>query len=189
MSLRLRKKRKESIWDEEIDKNFPECGQIIARLLVHHQKRSRWLAKYSTVWFRLFGGIEIVLGVTLPLLFIYPQTQDNTPLLASVSVIVAVSSALSAFFAWSPNRGVYTGQEVAVSSILSEWELSMMELLLVASEPDVKKRALDVTREAVRELFEALTQEHQSIFTAAKTPDEIIAEVKRNKLRSSQMGP
>ncbi|MEU6725861.1 hypothetical protein ABZ917_19335 [Nonomuraea wenchangensis] len=137
----------------------------------------------------MFGGIEIVLGVTLPLLFIYPQTQDNTPLLASVSVIVAVSSALSAFFAWSSNRGVYTGQEVAVGSILSEWELSMIELLLVSSEPDVKKRALDVTREAVRELFEALTQEHQSIFMAAKTPDEIIAEVKRKKLRSSQIGP
>ncbi|MEU7861264.1 hypothetical protein [Nonomuraea sp. NPDC049141] len=76
-----------------------------------------------------------------------------------------------------------------MGSIVSEWELSMMELLLVASEPDVKKRALDITREAVRDLFEALSQEHQSVFAAAKTPDDIIAEVKRKKLVPNQIGP
>ncbi|MGA5762888.1 hypothetical protein [Nonomuraea bangladeshensis] len=126
--------------------------------------------------------------MTLPLLFVFPETETNTPLIASVSVVVAVSAALSTFFSWGNNRGTYRGQDIAIGLVVVEWELSMMELLPNASDQESKRRALEVTREAVRDLFEALQQEHDSIFSVIQSPDEIIDEIKRKKFRGNQAG-
>ncbi|MFJ1967394.1 SLATT domain-containing protein [Streptomyces sp. NPDC087903] len=171
-------------WHADIGTQFPECDQIVRRLLVRHQKRSHFFARASVFWFRLFGGLEVVMGVILPLLFIYPQTQNNVGLLATVSVLVAVFAALSAFWGWRENWGTYRAQNILLAEALATWELTLIEIIS-SNAPDQKKQALSKTKEVVINLFAILNQEHETYFSAVQSPEDIVATINRRSAQRS----
>lgn len=161
-------------WHAEIGAEFPECDRIVRRFLVTHHHRSRRLARGFGFWFRLFGCVEVVLGVTFPLLFLYPQTQDNSALQATFSVVIAVCTALSTFFGWRENWGTYRGQNVFLSRVLGEWELELITIIHGSGSPGEKKSmALEVTKATLASLFDALNQEHESYFAGIGSALEI----------------
>lgn len=174
-------------WHADIATHFPECDQVMKRLLVANQKRSRFLGRTSAIWFRLFGGIEIILGVTLPLLFVYEQTSTNVGLLATVSVVIAVSAALKSFFGWQNSWGTYRSQSILLASILGDWELELIGLIYGDS-ANKQLDALEKTREAVAQIFSTLNQEHESFFSAIQSPEKVVEAIKRSKLSSGQAG-
>ncbi|CAL9431249.1 DUF4231 domain-containing protein [Streptomyces sp. NPDC058947] len=172
-------------WHSDIATHFPECDQVMKRVLVTNQKRSRFLGRSSAIWFRLVGGIEIILGVTLPLLFVYDQTSTNTGLLATVSVVVAVSAALKSFFGWQNSWGTYRSQSILLASILGEWELELIGLIYGDS-ANKQLDALDKTREAVKQIFSTLNQEHEAFFSAIQSPEKVVEAIRRSKQNPGQ---
>src|SRR5690242_2177802 len=55
-------------WSAEVDEAFPQCADLVRRELIMHRRRYRRLASLHVGWFRTIGGIEIVVGASLPIL-------------------------------------------------------------------------------------------------------------------------
>ncbi|WP_159395359.1 hypothetical protein [Streptomyces albireticuli] len=181
--MRLRFRPPLPKWHESIKSHFPECDQIVYRLLSAEQRRARFYGNASVFWFRLIGGIEVILGVLLPLLFIYQETRDNTPLLATVSVSISASAALMAFFGWRQTWGTYKAQSILLTSVIGKWELTLIEIIH-SDVADKNKQALTATREAVESLCSSLSQQHEFYFSSIQSPDSIINVInKRNENR------
>ncbi|MEE4545782.1 DUF4231 domain-containing protein [Streptomyces sp. V4-01] len=168
---------------------FPECDRIVRRFLVTHHHRSRRLARGFGFWFRLFGCVEVVLGVTFPLLFLYPQTQNAVALQATFSVVIAVCTALGTFFGWRENWGTYRGQNVFLSRVLGEWELELITIIHGSQSPREKKRhALEITKATLASLFDALSQEHESYFAGVGSALEIRTSLGRRRHGPDEVG-
>jgi hypothetical protein len=174
--ISLREIEKSYGWHEEIDARFPECSQIMRRLVILHQRRSGVLSRFSVTWFRLFGAVELVLGVTFPLLFLYPQTQNDTALLATISVLIAVAAGLSSFYGWRDNWGLYRAQHILLASVVADWELDLLQIITTDA-PDAGPQALARTRQTITALFQALNQEHQAQFANVESPESIIERI------------
>ncbi|GGW45070.1 hypothetical protein [Streptomyces galilaeus] len=143
-----------------------------------HRKRSRTFARASGTWYRLFGTIEVCLGVVLPLLFIYPQTVSKVWLLATVSVAISVSAALKAFWGWQEQWAIFQAQSITLAQVISEWEISMLNLAL--DSPATKKQeALSITGHAANKLFGILNQEHETRFHQVQPPEMVIAAINK----------
>ncbi|MGH4029147.1 hypothetical protein ACQB60_09465 [Actinomycetota bacterium Odt1-20B] len=127
--------------------------------------------------------MEVVLGVTFPLLFVYQLTSGNEPLQATLSVLIAVSAALGQFFGWRQGSGEYRAQNILLGAVIGEWEIELIGLI-VRNPADKKEQALAKTGEALRKLFEALDREHHAFFGASQTPSEILDEVNRRQTRA-----
>ncbi|WP_330339337.1 hypothetical protein [Streptomyces sp. NBC_00557] len=163
-------------WNPQIKQEFPDCDDIIRRLIVSHQKRSRFLSRASIFWFRLFGAVEVTLGVVLPLLFLYPQTQNNTALQATVSVLISMAAALSSFWGWRDSWGIFRVQNLLLAETLSDWELNLLEIIN-SNATEKKMDALNKTRETVAALFAILNQEHEASFATVQSPNDIVTAI------------
>ncbi|MEU6116811.1 hypothetical protein ABZ840_20025 [Streptomyces sp. NPDC047117] len=145
-----------------------------------HHKRSRFFARASVFWYRLFGGIEVILGVMLPLLFVYPQTQNEVGLQATVSVSIAVIAALGTFWGWRDRWGTYRAQDILIAETLGDWELTLIGLIGDSDRiPDAREQALAKTKEAVAALFAVLGQEHEANFAGVQSPSDIVVAMNR----------
>lgn len=165
-------------WHPHIEQHFPECDHVVRRLLVRYHKRSRFFARASVFWYRLFGGAEVILGMSLPLLFVYPLTKSEEELQVTVSVLIAVIAALGAFWGWRDSWGTYRAQDLLIAETLGDWELTLIGLI-DDEVPDARAQALAKTKEAVAALFAALGQEHEANFAGVQSPSDIVVAMNR----------
>ncbi|MCT9141901.1 SLATT domain-containing protein [Streptomyces violarus] len=153
------------------------------KYLASYRKRARRFARGSIFWYRMFGAIEVILGVSLPLLFVFPG-GDNVGVLAPISVLIAVSAALRAFWGWRENWGTYKAQNILLTEILAEWELALLGIIAKGGDNVTsvanKQEALERTRATANAIFGILRQEHDAHFSAIQSPDQIAAAVARN---------
>ncbi|MEU1852103.1 SLATT domain-containing protein [Streptomyces sp. NPDC019990] len=170
-------------WDNRINGAFPECEAVVAKYLAEYRKRARRFARGSIFWYRMFGAIEVILGVSLPLLFIFPG-GDNNRVLAPMSVLIAVSAALRAFWGWRENWGTYKAQNILLTEILTQWELALLGIIAKSGDNATsvanKQEALERTRETANAIFGILRREHDAHFSVVQSPDQIAAAVSRN---------
>ncbi|MEU8711460.1 hypothetical protein [Streptomyces sp. NPDC048663] len=120
--------------------------------------------------------MEVTLGVVLPLLFLYPQTQNDTALQGTVSVLISMSAALGAFWGWRDSWGIYRVQNLLLAEALTDWELSLLEIIH-SDASDKKRRALDETKATVAGLFAILNHEHEASFSTVQSPNDITTEI------------
>lgn len=175
-------------WPATIDEKFPECADLMRKKLVLHRRRYRRLSIFYVFWYRTFGVVEVVLGVGLTTLFVFPETQENTPLLASVSVLIAICAALRSFYGWESSWQLYRSQEVALAELVTRWEIA---LIRIASQPDIgtdeKLRALECTESTLLEAMDVLSHEQITFFNAVLPPEKVVAE-REASIRRGQDG-
>ncbi|GIJ31357.1 DUF4231 domain-containing protein [Micromonospora sediminimaris] len=160
-------------WSPEISKAFPSCAQLIDKFLTLHRKRYRRLASLHVVWFKVIGAIEVVLSITLPVLFVVPilsNDQANYVFLAIVSVIVAIAAGLRNFYSWDTNWRLYRSQEFVLAGLVAEWEVAMLQILHSGA-ADVQERALSDTAAVLAKATELFEHENSTLFNAVVPPE------------------
>ncbi|MFG1661369.1 SLATT domain-containing protein [Micromonospora chersina] len=162
-------------WSPEITEKLPECAALIEKFLTLHRRRYRRLASLHVVWFKVIGAIEIVLSITLPLLFVVPIIQDeqkNYVFLAIVSVVVAIAAGLRNFYSWDTNWRLYRSQEFILAGLVAQWEIEMLRLL--GGDPaELHGSALDETAVVIARLTELFEHENSTLFNAVVPPESV----------------
>jgi hypothetical protein len=119
------------------------------------------------------GAIEVILGVSFPLIILY--APEEPVLLSGISVAIAIAAALAAFFGWSQNWQLHRSQELVMDALVARWNLQMLMLLNDSEEPiDRKGRALRITEELSSEVIAAREHHHNVLFNLVVTPEELI---------------
>ncbi|OZV74977.1 hypothetical protein CA850_29410 [Micromonospora echinospora] len=167
-------------WSPEITDSFPAGAELIDKFLTLRRRRYRRLASLHVVWFKVIGAIEIVLSITLPLLFVVPIMRDeraNYVFLAVVSVVVAIAAGLRNFYSWDTNWRLYRSQEFILAGMVAQWEVAMLQILQSGS-PDAQRAALDETASVLAELTELFDHENSTLFNAVVPPESVKKKVR-----------
>ncbi|WP_433538131.1 hypothetical protein ACQPZK_10640 [Micromonospora sp. CA-249363] len=162
-------------WSAEISEAFPACAELVDRFLTLHRKRYRRLASLHVVWFKVVGAIEIVLSITLPLLFVVPIIRDehmNYVFLAAVSVVVAIAAGLRNFYSWDTNWRLYRSQEFILAGMVAQWEVRMLQII-GSGAADAQALALDETASVLAQLTDLFEHENSTLFYAVVPPESI----------------
>ncbi|MET8091795.1 hypothetical protein [Micromonospora sp. NPDC005220] len=162
-------------WSPEVTDAFPACAQLIDRFLTLHRRRYRRLASLHVIWFKVIGAIEVVLSITLPLLFVVQIIRDehkNYVFLAVVSVVVAIAAGLRNFYSWDTNWRLYRSQEFILAGLVAQWEVSMLQILR-ANPADAQILALDETAVVLARLTELFDHENSTLFNAVVPPESV----------------
>lgn len=164
-------------WSDKITEKFPESADLVDRLLVMHRRRYRMLAGLHAGWFKSVGAVEVVLSVAFPLVFLIPATANSQILPSAISISIAIAAALRAFYSWDSNWRLYRSQEVLLGSMIAQWEVALLEILLEDTSdeptPDARRRALEVTRELMTKVTEAFDHEHTTMFDLVVPPENL----------------
>lgn len=163
----------EEFCSEAITERFPACVELLRRAVSTEVQRCYLQARKCKQLFRLTGVLEIVIGVSLPVLYILPDPPRWWfYLLAGISLLVAIMAALRTFFGWDTNWQLFQTQYRHLRRVLRAWELDMLAIL-GSDEIEVAKdsTALKVTTSTVHSIEEALEYEQESFFNAVKIPD------------------
>jgi hypothetical protein len=162
-------------WSAEISEAFPACAQLVDRFLTLHRKRYRRLATLHVIWFKVIGAIEIVLSITLPLLFVVPIIRDehmNYVFLAAVSVVVAIAAGLRNFYSWDTNWRLYRSQEFILAGMVAQWEVRMLQIISSGAD-NAQALALDETASVLAQLTDLFEHENSTLFNAVVPPESI----------------
>ncbi|MEU5962003.1 hypothetical protein ABZ777_12440 [Micromonospora parva] len=136
------------------------------------------------IWFKIVGTIEVVLSITLPLLFVIPVMRDehaNYVFLAIVSVIVAIAAGLRNFYSWDSSWRLYRSQEFVLAGMVAQWEVALLKLKVAGGE-NMRHVALDETAQVLARLTELFEHENITLFNTVVPPES----VKKN-LREGQV--
>ncbi|GAB3146276.1 hypothetical protein GCM10027290_27700 [Micromonospora sonneratiae] len=171
-------------WSKEISETFPECSDLIEKFLTLHRRRYRRLASLHATWFKVIGAIEIILSITLPLLFAVPIMRDqqaNYIFLAVVSVTVAIAAGLRNFYSWDSNWRLYRSQEFLLAGMVAQWEIALLKMIGEGG-PDMQRRALDETAQVLARLTELFEHENTTLFNTVVPPESVKKSLRNNPL-------
>ncbi|WP_055573934.1 DUF4231 domain-containing protein [Streptomyces prasinopilosus] len=151
--------------------NFHDCCTLVEKTILRPQQRYRRLANMYIFWFRLIGGLEIILSVTLPIFLIVlnPQEPDTQIILTVISVSVALLAALRSFFGWQENWQAHRAQENILSGILADWEIEMMKISGSGSN-NARSKALQQTQESIAAATQALDTSQEMLASRMRAP-------------------
>jgi hypothetical protein len=164
----VRAESSDVVWDEQVRQTFPSQAKVVRRIVADHRRRYRRLANSSLIFFRTVGSIEVILGVSFPLITLWTQ---QTVVLSGVSVAIAISAAMSNFFGWSQNWQLYRSQELMMDALVGRWNLRMLALLGEPSEnTDKQRRATEVTEKLLTDVKKAREYHHNLFFDTLVRP-------------------
>lgn len=121
--------------------------------------------------FRVSGFALLFLSISLP--FITQATpQEHQPLVAStISWLIALVAAASAFFNWQKAWQLYTQTQLALQFALSEWELRTVEARAAATDDEGVKVLQVALQQLAKTVSEAVANETAQYFEGVKVPD------------------
>jgi hypothetical protein len=162
--------------DSRIEKEFPNCVGLVRDAVNGHRRRYRRQARRHFRWFRVVGTAEIALSLSLPIIALVgpslfpPESQASNYLVAVVSILVALVTALQSFFRWQENWQLFSLQSLSLDSLITEWRYEMIKLL---DDPpsDKMDQALQRTGAFLQALSESLRSEHETFSDSVSSPE------------------
>lgn len=178
----LPRKKRRRPWSSEIDKKFSQYADFFDEAITRANRRYRRMSLWHMVWYRSFGTIEVLLSVTLPFILLLGSEGATLPqalstnfylIVSALSVAIALTAAVRAFWGWNDNWRLYRMQGIALSTIIRRWELQMFLALASPDEKDGTARAYRATSDAMESLFLLFEHEQENFFGAIRLPSDI----------------
>jgi hypothetical protein len=105
---------KRVLWSSAITKAFPDYADLIERAVSENLRRYQRFGKWHMIWFRVTGFLEVVLSVSFPFVITFVNTQypnyNITVLFTGISIAIALSAGISAFYSWRDNWRLFSTQ-------------------------------------------------------------------------------
>lgn len=93
----------------------------------------------------------------------------NTFIVATVSILIALVTALRNFFRWQENWQLFSSQQLAVEALVREWKFEMVKLIEEGAD-NASSRAIE-TGTFLKRFDESLRSEHDTFADTVSRPE------------------
>lgn len=176
--IRRKRWRRLPPWSEAIDEAFPLYADLMRRAIAREARRYRRFGRAHMLWFRVGGFVEILLSVSFPFVIaVLPALVSGEEIpnrvITGISVLIALVSAIRAFYSWNDNWRLYRTQQLALMIVVRRWEMRMLDL--IAHSDTDPKRAHAETARAIEDLVTALQHEQDIFFGTVQLPEQLVS--------------
>lgn len=132
-----------------------------------------WYRKHANskrLWFRLWGGLTLIVSVSLPFVLSYFPEDSKTLVATGGAWIIALAGGLNGFFQFNKSWQSYIETQYRLEHLLMNWELGRASLS-GSSDADALKKLQESAKTFVESARAAITDETKSYFEEVKFPN------------------
>jgi hypothetical protein len=121
--------------------------------------------------FRVSGFTILFLSISLPFITQASQQEFQPQVASTISWLIALVAAASAFFNWQKAWQLYTQTQLTLQFALSEWELRTAEARAASTDDEGLKVLQIALQQLTKTVSEAVANETAQYFEGVKVPD------------------